>query len=329
MSTEVRWRRGTAAQNDAFTGADGEITVDTTNKSLRVHDGVTPGGHVQSTDITTAPVFTSGARGVVPAAGAGAHRFLSADGSFKQPLKMFRALSGLDPEKMSTNMLRIYPGSLANSDGTDYFETAAAIDINLATTGVNALDTGVVTNNTDYFVYMIANNTTRVLAAVVSQALFYGDVIVPAGYSLVRKLPWGFVYRTAWDGIPDFHLAYWPKPLTTYTVAESGSPYVSLSNGTATTFTDVNMSNWCPDNARLIRVQCKVDSVGSAGSAYVRSLGAATVGLLVGASNPTAGIDSVMTLDIRVTSTLQLQYKVTGGARLTITNLGYSHTEPV
>ena len=44
MSTQVQYRRGTAAQNDAFTGALAEITVDTTNWSLRVHDGVTAGG---------------------------------------------------------------------------------------------------------------------------------------------------------------------------------------------------------------------------------------------------------------------------------------------
>ena len=44
MSTQVQYRRGTAAQNDAFTGALAEITVDTTNKVLRVHDGVTTGG---------------------------------------------------------------------------------------------------------------------------------------------------------------------------------------------------------------------------------------------------------------------------------------------
>jgi len=44
MSTQVQYRRGTAAENDAFTGALAEITVDTTNLTLRVHDGVTPGG---------------------------------------------------------------------------------------------------------------------------------------------------------------------------------------------------------------------------------------------------------------------------------------------
>jgi hypothetical protein len=44
MSTQVQYRRGTGAQNDAFTGALAEITVDTTNGTLRVHDGVTTGG---------------------------------------------------------------------------------------------------------------------------------------------------------------------------------------------------------------------------------------------------------------------------------------------
>lgn len=37
--------RGTSAQNDAFTGSAGELTMDTTNNELRIHDGSTQGGH--------------------------------------------------------------------------------------------------------------------------------------------------------------------------------------------------------------------------------------------------------------------------------------------
>jgi len=44
MSTQVQYRRGTGAQNNAFTGALAEITVDTTSWTLRVHDGTTAGG---------------------------------------------------------------------------------------------------------------------------------------------------------------------------------------------------------------------------------------------------------------------------------------------
>ncbi len=44
MATQVQIRRGTATENDAFTGASGELTFDTPNKRVRVHDGSTAGG---------------------------------------------------------------------------------------------------------------------------------------------------------------------------------------------------------------------------------------------------------------------------------------------
>lgn len=39
-----RKARGTTAQNDAYTGPSGQITVDMDRKEVRIHDGVTPGG---------------------------------------------------------------------------------------------------------------------------------------------------------------------------------------------------------------------------------------------------------------------------------------------
>jgi len=44
MPTIVQFRRGTTAQNDAFTGEQGELSVDTSKTTLRVHDGSTAGG---------------------------------------------------------------------------------------------------------------------------------------------------------------------------------------------------------------------------------------------------------------------------------------------
>lgn len=55
MATQVQLRRGTTAQHASFTGAVGEITVDTDKKVTVVHDGVTAGGFpgVQSSAIQT------------------------------------------------------------------------------------------------------------------------------------------------------------------------------------------------------------------------------------------------------------------------------------
>ena len=46
MANRLQLRKGTTAQNTAFTGAQGELTYDTEKKQLRVHDGSTVGGKV-------------------------------------------------------------------------------------------------------------------------------------------------------------------------------------------------------------------------------------------------------------------------------------------
>ena len=44
MAIQIQLRQGTTTEHNTFTGAVGEVTVDTTNKTLRVHDGSTVGG---------------------------------------------------------------------------------------------------------------------------------------------------------------------------------------------------------------------------------------------------------------------------------------------
>lgn len=46
MSRQIQIRRGSSDEHETFVGAAGEITMDTTNKTLRVHDGVAAGGTV-------------------------------------------------------------------------------------------------------------------------------------------------------------------------------------------------------------------------------------------------------------------------------------------
>jgi hypothetical protein len=45
MAKQVQFRRGTTSQHSSFTGAVGEITVDTDKDTVVVHDGSTAGGH--------------------------------------------------------------------------------------------------------------------------------------------------------------------------------------------------------------------------------------------------------------------------------------------
>lgn len=45
MTTQLKLRRGTTTQHSTFTGAEAEVTVDTTKETLVVHDGLTAGGY--------------------------------------------------------------------------------------------------------------------------------------------------------------------------------------------------------------------------------------------------------------------------------------------
>ena len=53
MAVHVQLHRGTTAQNDAYTGLEGEITVDTTTGAIRVHDGKTKGAMLLATQYFT------------------------------------------------------------------------------------------------------------------------------------------------------------------------------------------------------------------------------------------------------------------------------------
>ncbi len=62
--TKLLFKRGNTAQNAVYTGINGEITVDTQAKTLRVHDGVTTGGNIvtagaMASYIPTDPTITA------------------------------------------------------------------------------------------------------------------------------------------------------------------------------------------------------------------------------------------------------------------------------
>lgn len=71
MAKRLQLRRGTATEHNTFTGAIGEVTVDTTNKTLRVHDGTTAGGTRLATltgglvPVSQLPDATTSVKGVV------------------------------------------------------------------------------------------------------------------------------------------------------------------------------------------------------------------------------------------------------------------------
>ena len=80
MAKQLQLRKGTSAEHGNFIGANGEVTVDTTNKTLRVHDGVTAGGFLNA-----ARANTNGTISLIKNGGTSAGE-INADGLFNNTL---------------------------------------------------------------------------------------------------------------------------------------------------------------------------------------------------------------------------------------------------
>jgi hypothetical protein len=79
MSTQIQRRRGTTSEHSSFTGAAGEITIDSTKNTIVVHNGSTQGGFPLAKE--SALVSTVGALTDVTISSVGAGEILKYSGS--------------------------------------------------------------------------------------------------------------------------------------------------------------------------------------------------------------------------------------------------------
>lgn len=127
MATVIQQRRGTAAQHDngtGFTGVEGELTIDVTNHTVRVHDGAKKGGYRLAQLTELASVIPQTTNGVLTA-GASINQFRDS-GSFTMPLASSVAanetLIAELPEKFAYNTPSI------TASGSDVFRISTGTD---------------------------------------------------------------------------------------------------------------------------------------------------------------------------------------------------------
>ena len=145
MSIQVQFRRGSNTQSDAFTGALGEITVDTTNRTLRVHDGISLGGTTlaKSAEVQTAFNAANNEAGVnntqntniTAATNIASAAFNKANAAVQQAFVTVNANGTSLIADSNTDTLTIN-----SADGISIFTNASTdtLTINLAPTGITS-----------------------------------------------------------------------------------------------------------------------------------------------------------------------------------------------
>lgn len=126
MPTVLQLRRGTTAQNNAFTGSAGELTFNTTTGALRAHDGTTAGGaEMLLTDFSNAE-----------ASGVTANTYGSATAIPQITVDTYGRITSATTVAVSSDMsISSDSGSGTITVGTDTFAISGGTNINTAISG--------------------------------------------------------------------------------------------------------------------------------------------------------------------------------------------------
>ena len=190
MSTQVQYRRGTAAQNDAFLGALAEITVDTTNWVLRIADGATVGGYtlvgLNATQTLTNKVYNGtsvSVSGNVTASGNVSGTYLLGNASLVTGLSASKIFNGTTEANIGTSggNANITVGGTSNvavfTTGGLVITGAISLSGNIVSTASNA--TANIGSATTYFNTVHAKATSAQYADVAEK--YVSDKVYPPG----------------------------------------------------------------------------------------------------------------------------------------------------
>lgn len=155
MAGRIKFRGGTTAEHSVFTGSDREITVDTTKKTLVLHDGVLAGGYEMARQSNVD---------------------LKADKSDTYTKAQVDTKVSQIDAKIDTEKGRIDAILSASEADKDSFKEI--VDL------INSVDT---TNDNAFAGYVLSNNATVALKAPLDSPAFTGSPILPTGTTGVTQ----------------------------------------------------------------------------------------------------------------------------------------------
>lgn len=284
--TTLQLRRGTSADNATFTGAAGEVIVNTTTNSLVVHDGTTVGGFAQS------PLASPAFSGIptAPTANAGTNTLQIATTAF-----VATAVANASPTLTTT----------AVSEGSNLYFTPTR-----ARTSVSAIGSINYNSGTGVFSY----TAPTVLSAFTNDVGFLTSATILNAIS-VDSTPSGALTYNSANGVFTFTQAVnsvngltGTITLTTTNIAEGTNKYATTGN-VQTALASGGVSNSMLANS-TITVNGSTLTLG--GSSTITAAAGTLTGTTLNSSVVTSSLTSVGTL-----TTLAV-----GGAIASASNLG-------
>ena len=170
MATQLQLRKGTTAEHSTFVGANGEVTVDTTKKTLVLHDGVTAGGNPLSildasgkVPVAQLPESTLSDKGVVQLDDTLTSTSTSKALTAAQGKVLGDRDFGVGQTYVDVSSSRNPNTTYTNTTGRPIsvflkFSTSSSINVSVQLGGIEMLD--VVSNGSEVYFFVVPNGMT-------------------------------------------------------------------------------------------------------------------------------------------------------------------------
>jgi len=208
------------------------------------------------------------------------------------------------------------------SGATQMILESGSIVVSTATTGAGGLDTGTVSADTWYYLYLISDDQGTTVSAVLSTTneASSGTIVLPPNYTQKRQLK--SAVRT--DSSSQI-IRFGPITDNQTIYATDTANLQLLTGGTSSSFANVDLSSLVPATARKVLLRAVLMSPSGLTIINIRDAAAAGNGHSV-----PVGAGALQYLDILMpcTSGQMIQYQIaTGSGSLGIIVLGYTVTE--
>jgi len=176
-------------------------------------------------------------------------------------LMVERLLQHLEVKSNASNptyQVDINSGVVDSDDGSAVMEVSSPITVDITASGANGLDTGSEASSTWYYLFLIYNPTTDTVAGLFSTSST--SPTMPSGYTAKRLI--SAVRNDGSSNLLSFYQTNYEYSYYAY--------YVVLASGSASTFTEILLTNYVPSMG--VDVECWWSLASPAGAWYTANL---------------------------------------------------------
>lgn len=243
-------------------------------------------------------------------------------GTFALPLSL-GGVEGFLITNTTSSTKTISEGVALDSTNDVNLITSGSLVLDISTSGANGLDTGSHGEDLWYAIFIIADTTGASSVASLC-SLSATAPTLPGTYDMFRRIGW--MYNKANLGSPNLASAVTSsRSRDRFYIWGEDHPYNrALFGGSATTYTNVDLSQWVPPTSTLAYLQVSHNTTGSGGFVSLRPDGASARSYRVFAGDAgSTHVSSTFHLDTDSSQVIEYQNE-TSGEETTIWVLGYT-----